>query len=79
MKVWRCLAKVILPKPKRKEIGSKTYNFMFIGGYVKNSVVYKFKVLKNWCPRIQYYYWNKICRIRLTHLYIKWKDFPCTY
>ena len=46
LKVWGCLAKVMLPEPKRKKIGSKTSDCMFIG-YVKNSVAYRFLVLKN--------------------------------
>ena len=36
LKVWGCLAKVILPKPKKRKIGSKTSDCMFIS-YAENS------------------------------------------
>ena len=45
LKVWGCLAKVMLPDPEKRKIGSKTSNCMFIG-YASNSVAYKFLVLK---------------------------------
>ena len=46
LKVWGCLAKVILPDPKKREIGSKTSDCMFIG-YASNSETYRFLVLKS--------------------------------
>ena len=46
LKVWGCLAKVMLPEPKRKKIGSKTSDCMFIG-YAKHSAAYRFLVLKS--------------------------------
>jgi hypothetical protein len=46
LKVWGCLAKVMLPEPKRKKIGSKTSDCMFIG-YAENSAAYRFLVLKS--------------------------------
>ena len=45
LKVWECLAKVMFPDPKKRKIGSKTYDCMFIG-YASNSAAYKFLVLK---------------------------------
>ena len=44
--MWGCLAKVMLPEPKRKKIGSKTSDCMFIG-YAKHSAAYRFLVLKS--------------------------------
>ena len=46
LKVWGCLAKVILPDPKKRKIGSKTFDCMFIG-YENNSAAYRFLVLKS--------------------------------
>ena len=46
LKVWGCLAKVMLPEPKRKKIGSKTSDCMFIG-YAEHSAAYRFLVLKS--------------------------------
>lgn len=41
-----CLAKVLLPEPKKRKIGSKTTDCMLIG-YVEHSVAYRFLVLKS--------------------------------
>ena len=41
-----CLAKVMLPDPRKGKIGSKTSDCMFIG-YASNSVAYRFLVLKS--------------------------------
>ena len=46
LKVWGCLAKVMLPNPKKRKIRSKTSDCMFIG-YASNSAVYRFLVLKS--------------------------------
>ena len=46
LKVWGCLAKVMLPDPKKTKIGSKISNCMFIG-YASNSATYRFLVLKS--------------------------------
>ena len=46
LKVWRCLAKVMLPDPKKRKIGLKTFDCMFIG-YASNSAAYRFLVLKS--------------------------------
>ena len=46
LKVWGCLAKFMLPYPKKRKIESKTYDCMFIG-YASNSAAYRFLVLKS--------------------------------
>ena len=46
IKVWGCLAKVMLLDPKKRKIGSKTSDFMFLG-YAEHSVAYRFLVLNN--------------------------------
>ena len=46
LKVWGCPAKVMLPDPKKRKIGSKTSDCMFIG-YASNSAAYRFLVLKS--------------------------------
>ena len=43
--MWGCLAKVLLPKPKKK-LGHKTFDVAFIG-YAENSVTYRFLVIKS--------------------------------
>ena len=44
--MWGCLAKVMLTDPKKRKIGSKIYDCMFIG-YASNSAAYIFLVLKS--------------------------------
>ena len=44
-KVWGCLAKVQVPKPKRVKIGPKTVDCIFIG-YARNSSAYRFKNIR---------------------------------
>lgn len=46
LKVWRCLAKVAIPLPKRTKLGPKTIDCVFIG-YAKNSNAYIFLVAKS--------------------------------
>jgi len=41
-----CLAKVMLPDPKKRKVGSKTSDCMFLG-YAGHSVAYRFLVLKS--------------------------------
>ena len=41
-----CLAKVLLPEPKKRKIGSKTADCMLIG-YAEHSAAYRFLVLKS--------------------------------
>jgi hypothetical protein len=38
LRVWECLAKVVVPTPKRIKVGPKTINCIFIG-YAHNSCV----------------------------------------
>ena len=44
--MWGCLAKVILPKPKKIKLGPKTFDATFIG-YVDNNAAYRFLVIKS--------------------------------
>ena len=46
LKVWGCLAKVLLSEPKKWKLGPKTFDAMFIG-YVENSATYRFLVTKS--------------------------------
>lgn len=46
LKVWGCLAKILLPDSKKRKIGSKTSDCMFIG-YAASSATYGFLVLKS--------------------------------
>ena len=46
LKVWGCLAKVMLPELKKRKIGSKTSNCIFIG-YAEHSATYRFLVLSS--------------------------------
>ena len=46
LKVWGCLVKILLPEPKKRKLGPKTFDAMFIG-YAKNSATYKFLVTKS--------------------------------
>ncbi|CAL1356033.1 unnamed protein product [Linum trigynum] len=45
-KVWGCLAKVRVPKPKQVKLGPKTIDCIFIG-YANNSKAYRFLVYKS--------------------------------
>ena len=44
--MWGCLAKVMLPEPKRRKLGSRTCDCVFIG-YACNCSCYRFLVIKN--------------------------------
>jgi hypothetical protein len=44
--VWGCLAKVMLPEPKKRKLGSRTCDCVFIG-YACNSSCYRFLVIKS--------------------------------
>ena len=46
LKVWGCLAKVLLPEPKKRKLGLKTFDAAFIG-YAENSAAYRFLVIKS--------------------------------
>ena len=45
-KVWGCLAKVNISEPKKKKLGSKTIDTVFIG-YAQNSNAYRFLMIKS--------------------------------
>ena len=45
LKVWGCLAKVVVPIPKRIKMGPKTVDCVFIG-YAHNSTTYRFLIYK---------------------------------
>ncbi|RVW73229.1 Retrovirus-related Pol polyprotein from transposon TNT 1-94 [Vitis vinifera] len=51
LKVWGCLAKVEVPKPKKVKIGPKTIDCIFIG-YANNSSAYRFLVYKSEIPDV---------------------------
>ena len=51
LKVWGCLAKVMVPIPKKIKIGPKTIDCIFIG-YAINSSAYRFLVHKSDIPDI---------------------------
>ena len=46
LKVWGCLAKVVVPIHKRTKIGPKTVDCVFIG-YAHNSTAYRFLIYKS--------------------------------
>ena len=46
LKVWGCLAKVLLPEPKKRKLGPKTVDAMFIS-YAENSAAYRFLISKS--------------------------------
>jgi len=46
LKVWGCLAKVSIPLVKKRKLGPKTVDCVFLG-YAKNSAAYRFLVVKS--------------------------------
>ncbi|GKF76493.1 retrotransposon protein, putative, ty1-copia subclass [Tanacetum coccineum] len=52
LRVWGCLAKVVVPTPKAQKIGHKSVDCIFIG-YAKKSVAYCFIVHESKNPDIQ--------------------------
>ena len=44
--MWLCLSKVLLPDLKKRKIGSKTSDCLFIG-YAQQSSAYRFLVLES--------------------------------
>ena len=44
--MWGCLVKVVLFKPKKRKVGPKTSNCMFMG-FASSSVTYRFIVFKS--------------------------------
>lgn len=51
LRVWGCLAKVVVPPPKVVKIGPKTVDCIFIG-YAQNSSAYRFLVHESRVPDI---------------------------
>ena len=49
--MWGCLAKVVVPTPKKVKIGPKTVDCIFVG-YAQNSSAYRFLVYKSEIPDI---------------------------
>jgi len=47
LKVWGCLAKVVLPNHKHTNIGPKTFDAVFIS-YAQNSAAYRFMSLNDY-------------------------------
>ena len=45
LKVWGCLAKVLIPLPKRTKIGPKTIDCVFIG-FTNSSAAYRSLIIK---------------------------------
>ena len=52
LKVWGCLAKVLIPAPKKVKIGPKTVDCIFIG-YNHNNTIYRFLVHESKISDIQ--------------------------
>ena len=56
IKVWRCLAKVQIPLPKKTKLGPKTVDCVFIG-FSNNSAAYRFlvtdarKIVQSYTPK----------------------------
>jgi len=46
LRVWGCLAKVMLPDPKKRKVGSKTFDCLFLG-YSEHNVANRFLVLNS--------------------------------
>ena len=44
--MWKCLAKAVVPTPKKAKIGPKTVDCLFVG-YAQNSSAYQFLVYKS--------------------------------
>lgn len=51
LRVWGCLAKVVVPTPKKVRIGPKTIDCVFIG-YARNNNAYRFLVYDSKIPNI---------------------------
>ena len=52
LKVWGCLAKLLIPTPKKVKIGLKTVDCIFIG-YLPHNTAYWFLVHDSKIPKIQ--------------------------
>src|SRR5262249_26126395 len=46
LRVWGCLAKIKIPENKKRKIGPKTVDGVFVG-YAENSIAYRFLIIKS--------------------------------
>ena len=51
LRTWGCLAKVNIPISKKRKLGSKTVDCVFLG-YAHQSIAYRFLVVKYEVPNI---------------------------
>jgi hypothetical protein len=51
LRSWGCLAKVNIPTPKKRKLGPKTVDCVFLG-YAQNSTAYRFLVVRSDTPEI---------------------------
>jgi hypothetical protein len=51
LRTWGCLAKVNIPEPKKRKLGPKIVDCIFIG-YAQNSPAYRFLVVKSATPEM---------------------------
>jgi len=54
LRTWGCLAKVNIPAPKKRKLGPKTVDCVFLG-YAQNSTTYRFLVVKSDSPDVSVY------------------------
>ena len=52
--MWGCLAKVNIPGPKKRKLGPKTVDCVFLG-YAQNNTTYRFLVVKSDSPDVSVY------------------------
>jgi hypothetical protein len=48
---WGCLAKVNIPINKKRKLGPKTMNYVFLG-YTRHNIIYRFLVIKSEVPDV---------------------------
>ena len=78
LRVWGCLAKVVVPPPKVQKLGPKTVDCVFIG-YAQNSSAYRFIVYDSKNPEI---YKNTIMESRNASFFenvFPYKEYENTY
>jgi hypothetical protein len=51
LRTWRCLAKVNVPINKKRKLGPKTMDYVFLE-YVHRSIAYRFLVVKSEIPDV---------------------------
>ena len=57
LRVWGCLAKVVIPPPKKEKTGPRTVDCVFIG-YAHNSSAYRFLVYESEILDTQEHYYG---------------------